>query len=99
SFHVVPPGSSDEFPGHLAELARREGGDVVFPLSSSEVAAVSKTVADFDVPVLVASPEAIAACNDKARTMELCARLGVPIPLSSTGPAPHEFPGADEQLC
>jgi hypothetical protein len=29
SFHVVPPGSSDEFPGRLAELARREEVDVV----------------------------------------------------------------------
>ena len=66
AFHVVPPGSSDEFPGHLAELARREGVDVVFPLSSFEVAAVSRAVDQFDVPVLVASPAAIAACNDKA---------------------------------
>ena len=98
SFHVVPPGSSDEFPGHLAELARREGVDVVFPLSSFEVAAVSKTVADFDVPVLVASPEAIAACNDKARTMELCARLGVPIPHSITATSPEEFRAAAHEL-
>jgi hypothetical protein len=98
SFHVVPPGSSDEFPGHLAELARRERVDAVFPLSSFEVAAVSKTVEQFDVPVLVASPEAIAACNDKARTMELCARLGVPIPRSIPAASPDEFRDAAHEL-
>ena len=98
AFHVVPPGSSDEFPGHLAELARREGVDAVFPLSSFEVAAVSKAVDQFDVPVLVASPEAIAACNDKARTMELCAQLGVPIPRSITATSPDEFRAAAREL-
>ena len=98
AFHVVPPGSSDEFPGHLAELARCEGVDAVFPLSSFEVAAVSKAVDQFDVPVLVASPEAIAACNDKARTMELCARLGVPIPRSITATSPDEFRAAASEL-
>jgi biotin carboxylase len=98
TFHVVPPGSSDEFPGHLAELARREGVDAVFPLSSFEVAAVSKAVDQFEVPVLVASPEAIAACNDKARTMDLCARLGVPIPRSITATSPDELRAAAHEL-
>ena len=37
SFHVVPPGSSDEFAPAVAELAEREGADVVFPQSSGEV--------------------------------------------------------------
>src|SRR6476646_3516356 len=45
---VVPPGSSDEVPGHLTELARREGVDAVFPLSSFEVAAVARAVDEFD---------------------------------------------------
>ena len=98
AFHVVPPGSSDEFPGHLADLARREGVDVVFPLSSFEVAAVSRAVDQFDVPVLVASLEAIAACNDKARTMELCERLGVPIPRSILTTTPDEFLAAAYEL-
>jgi carbamoyl-phosphate synthase large subunit len=98
SFHVVPPGSSDEFPGHLAELARREGVDVVFPLSSFEVAAVARVVDRFDMPVLVASSEAIAACNDKARTMALCAQHGIPIPRSITATSPEEFRAAAEEL-
>jgi carbamoylphosphate synthase large subunit len=98
SFHVVPPGSSDEFSPHLVELARREGVDVVFPLSSFEVAAVAATVDRFDVPVMVASPEAIDACNDKARTMELCERLGVPIPRSLVATNPDEFRAAAEEL-
>jgi carbamoyl-phosphate synthase large subunit len=98
AFHVVPPGSSDEFPGHLADLARREGVDVVFPLSSFEVAAVSKAVDQFDVPVLVASPEAIAACNDKGRTMELCERLGIPIPRSILATTPDDVRAAAQEL-
>jgi carbamoyl-phosphate synthase large subunit len=98
SFHVVPPGSSDEFPGALAELARREEVDVVFPLSSFEVAAVANAADQFDAPVLVASPEAIAACNDKARTMELCERLGVPIPRSIPAGSPAEFQAAAAEL-
>ena len=36
SFHVVPPGSSDEFAPAVAALAEREGADVVFPQSSGE---------------------------------------------------------------
>ncbi|HLK43962.1 MAG TPA: ATP-grasp domain-containing protein [Thermoleophilia bacterium] len=98
SFHVVPPGSSDEYADTLVELAEREQVDVVFPLSSFEVAAVSEAVDRFPVPVLVASPEAIAACNDKSRTMELCARLGVPMPQSIRVTTPAEFRAAAEQL-
>ena len=39
-FHVVQTRSSDEFAPALAELAVREGADVVFPQSSGEVDAV-----------------------------------------------------------
>ncbi|HUZ83346.1 MAG TPA: ATP-grasp domain-containing protein, partial [Gaiellales bacterium] len=95
---VVPPGSSDEYADHLVDLARREAVDVVFPLSSFEVGAVAEAVDRFDVPVLVASPAAIAACNDKSRTMELCARLGVPMPASITVRTPREFRAAAERL-
>jgi carbamoyl-phosphate synthase large subunit len=98
SFHVVPPGSSDEYPETLAELAEREGADVVFPLSSFEVAAVAESVDRFRVPVLVSSPETIAACNDKARTMELCERLGVPVPRSIEVRNPEEFRAAAHEL-
>jgi len=98
TFHVVPQGSSDEFPGHLADLARREEVDVVFPLSSFEVAAVARSIDQFDMPVMVASPEAIAACNDKVRTMELCDRLGIPVPRWRVATNPDEFRAAAEEL-
>lgn len=98
AFHVVPPGSSDEFTEHLVDLARREAVDAVFPLSSFEVAAVSRAADEFDVPVLVASPDAIAACNDKGKTMELCSRLGVPIPRSIVATTPDEFRAAAHEL-
>src|SRR3954447_2175212 len=52
-FHVVPPGSSDEFAPALIDLAEREEVDVVFPLSSFEVAAVASVVDQFGRPVLV----------------------------------------------
>ena len=97
-FHVVPPGGSDEYIDVLADIARREQVDVVFPLSSFEVGRVAECVDRFDVPVLVAKPSAIAACNDKSKTMELCSRLGVPIPRSITVRTPEEFRAAAEQL-
>ena len=98
SFHVVPPGSSDEYIDTLIELAAREGADAVFPLSSFEVSKVAAAVDRFDVPVLVASPEAIDACNDKAKTMELCERLGIPVPRSILVRTPDEFIAAAAEL-
>ncbi len=97
-FHVVPPGSSDEFAPALAELAEREGADAVFPLSSFEVAAVADAHASFSMPVLVASRAAIDACNDKSKTTELADRLGVSVPRSLVARSPEELRAAAEQL-
>ena len=80
SFHVVPRGSSDEFAPALAELASREGADVVFPQSSGEVVQFAANRQLFTMPLMVASPEAIEACDDKAQTMALAARAGVKAP-------------------
>ena len=55
AFHVVPPGSSDEFAPAVAELARREGADVVFPQSSGEVVQFAANRALFEMPLMVAS--------------------------------------------
>ncbi len=97
-FHVVPPGSSDEFAPALAELAEREGADAVFPLSSFEVAAVADAHASFSMPVLVASRAEIDACNDKSKTTELADRLGVSVPRSLVARSPEELRAAAEQL-
>ncbi len=91
AFHVVPPGSSDEFAPFLIELAEREQVDVVLPLSSFEVAAVAGVADRFGVPVLVASLEAIAACNDKSRTTALAEQLGIPVPRSIVASTPDQL--------
>jgi carbamoyl-phosphate synthase large subunit len=97
-FHVVPPGSSDEFAPALIDLAEREEVDVVFPLSSFEVAAVSEVADRFGRPVLVSSPESIAACNDKSRTTALAEQLGVPVPRSILATSPDELRAAAHEL-
>ena len=76
AFHVVPPGSSDEFAPAVAALAEREGADVVFPQSSGEVVQFAANRELFAMPLMVASPAAIAACDDKAQTMALAERAG-----------------------
>jgi carbamoyl-phosphate synthase large subunit len=98
AFHVVPPGSSDEFAPALAELARREGADVVFPQSSGEVVQFAANRALFDMPLLVASPAAIAACDDKAQTMALAERAGVRAPRAHLARTPEQFRAAAAEL-
>ena len=91
SFHVVPPGSSPEFIPTLVELAHREGVDAVLPSSSFEVAAIAEAVELFPMPVLVPTPSAIAAANDKSRTTEIAERLGIPVPRSIVATTPDEL--------
>ena len=98
TFHVVPAGSSAEFAPELAALARREGADVVFPQSSGEVGRLAPATALFDCPVMVASPEAIAACDDKGATMRLAERCGVRAPVTHVVRSPVELRAAAESL-
>ncbi len=97
-FHVVPPGSSDEFAPAVAELARREGADVVFPQSSAEVVQFAANRGLFEMPLMVASSEAIAACDDKAQTMELARRAGVKAPRAHLARTAAEFRAAAAEL-
>jgi biotin carboxylase len=98
AFHVVPPGASDEFAPAVAELALREGADVVFPQSSGEVVQFAANRGLFAMPVMVASPEAIAACDDKAQTMALAERAGVKAPRTHLARTPGEFRAAAAEL-
>jgi carbamoyl-phosphate synthase large subunit len=98
AFHVVPPGSSDEFAPAVAELARREGADVVFPQSSGEVVQFAANRELFDMPLMVASSAAIAACDDKALTMALAERAGVRSPRTHLARTPDEFRSAAAEL-
>jgi carbamoyl-phosphate synthase large subunit len=98
SFHVVPPGSSDEFAPSVAALAEREGADVVFPQSSGEVVRFAAGRDLFPMPLMVASSAAIAACDDKAQTMELAERAGVRSPRTHLAHTPGEFRAAAAEL-
>ena len=97
-FHVVPPGSSDEFAPAVAELAQREGADVVFPQSSGEVVRFAAGRELFPMPLMIASAAAIAACDDKAATMALAERAGVRAPRALLARTPEEFRGAAAEL-
>jgi carbamoyl-phosphate synthase large subunit len=98
AFHVVPPGSSDEFAPALAELAAREGADVVFPQSSGEVVRLAAGRGLFALPLMVASSQAIAVCDDKAQTMALAERAGVKAPRTHLARTPAEFRAAAAEL-
>jgi len=98
AFHIVPPGSSDEFAPAVAELAQREGADVVFPQSSGEVVQFAANRRLFEMPLMVASPEAIAACDDKAQTVALAERAGVKVPRTHLARTPAEFRAAAAEL-
>jgi biotin carboxylase len=97
-FHVVPRGSSDEFAPALAELAQRAGADVVFPQSSGEVVQFAANRELFAMPLMIASAEAIAACDDKSATMALAERAGVKAPRALLARTPQEFRAAAAEL-
>ena len=50
------------------------------------------------MPLMVASPEAIAACDDKAQTMALAERAGVKAPRAHLARTPEEFRAAAAEL-
>ncbi len=84
-FAVVPPGSSDEYAGALADVVARERPDVLFVQSSAEVGPVARARAAFEMlgaRVLVAAPRAIDLCNDKAAMY--ASLVGRPVPQPET---------------
>src|SRR5437763_9805309 len=67
SFHVVPAGSSPEFPEAIRDVAEREGADAILPQSSFDLEGLAGAADRFgDVAVLVSPVEAIRRSNDKA---------------------------------
>jgi carbamoyl-phosphate synthase large subunit len=78
AFHVVPPGSSPDYPEAILDLVEREGVDLVLPQSSFDLEALSATRERFPVPVLVSSPQTVRRSNDKAESYALLQRIGVP---------------------
>jgi carbamoyl-phosphate synthase large subunit len=78
AFHVVPPGSSPDYPDAILDLVESEGVDLVLPQSSFDLEALSATRERFPVPVLVSSPQTVQRSNDKAESYALLQRIGVP---------------------
>jgi carbamoyl-phosphate synthase large subunit len=78
AFHVVPPGSSPDYPDVILDLVESEGVDLVLPQSSFDLEALSATRERFPVPVLVSSPQTVHRSNDKAESYALLQRIGVP---------------------
>jgi carbamoyl-phosphate synthase large subunit len=78
AFHVVPPGSSPDYPDAILDLVESEGVDLVLPQSSFDLEALSATRERFPVPVLVSSPQTVHRSNDKAESYALLRRIGVP---------------------
>jgi len=100
-FAQVPPGSSSEYAEALVVVVERERPDILFVQSSAEVGAVARARAAFEAlgaRVLVACPEAVDTCNDKAAMHATLA--GCPVPQPETfGPGSLEaFVAACERL-
>src|SRR3990172_779511 len=66
AFAIVPPGADPEFAPAVLELCRRERVDAVLPQSSHDLAGLAAAKDEFEIPVLVSSPETIRRGNDKA---------------------------------
>ena len=80
-FETVPAGASSDYIPALLRIVSRERPDVLFVQSSHEVGAVAAHKGEFEqlgARTLVASPEAVALCNDKA-AMHAALR-GSPVP-------------------
>jgi carbamoyl-phosphate synthase large subunit len=80
AFHLVPGGEDAAFVPALAEIAEREGVDVVLPQSSYDLPPLAAARDGFPVPVLVSSAETVRRSNDKAETYEALRALGLPAP-------------------
>jgi len=83
SFETVPAGKSPEYISTMLRIVEREQPDVLFVQSSYEVGYIAPHKAAFEAlggRTLVASPEAIDLCNDKAAMHAALATEPVPQP-------------------
>ena len=82
-FATVPPGASPEYIPALLDVVARERPNVLFVQSSYEVGYIARRRAAFEelgARVLVAAPDAIDLCNDKAAMHAALSGLPVPQP-------------------
>jgi len=100
-FETVPPGASSEYVGALAAVVERERPEILFVQSSAEVGPVSRARAVFEglgARPLVAGPEAVELCNDKAAMHAALAGRPVPQPETLEPGDLDEFVAACERL-
>jgi carbamoyl-phosphate synthase large subunit len=81
AFHLVPEGTSRDFPDAIRQVAEQEQADAILPQSSFDLEGLAGAVDLFEgIAVLVSPLEAIRRSNDKAETYSLLHRLGLPAP-------------------
>jgi carbamoyl-phosphate synthase large subunit len=100
-FATVPPGAGDDYVPALATVVARERPDVLFVQSSAEVGPVARsraTFTDLGARVLVAAPEAVALCADKAAMYAALQGTTVPQPTSIVAASLDEFVAAARDL-
>lgn len=79
-FATVPPGGAPEYIPALLAMVERERPDVLFVQSSNEVGQVARhrqAFAELGAKALVAGPDAVDLCNDKAAMHAAIAGLAV----------------------
>jgi len=100
-FATVPPGADDDYVPALAAVVARERPDVLFVQSSAEVGPVARaraTFTDLGAHVLVAAPEAVALCADKAAMYAALQGTTVHLPRSLVPSSLDEFVAAAHEL-
>jgi len=93
-FTRVPAGADGDYPAALEEVVARERPDVVFVQSSAEVGPVARhraALERYGARVLVAAPEAVDLCNDKAAMAVALEGLPVPQPRTLRPASLDEF--------
>jgi carbamoyl-phosphate synthase large subunit len=108
-FYTVPAGKSPAFIPKMLDIVKKEQPDVVFPQSSYEVPYLAQHRAAFkalDVPIIVASPEAITQSSDKWQLYQALEGSDVPRPrskhcthLDAFVAAVHEMGYPDQRVC
>ena len=100
-FSVVPSGAAPDFVPALLDVVERERPDVLLVQSSGEVDAVARarsSFTDLGAAVLVAGPDAVTLCNDKAAMH--AALQGTPVlqPRTLTPASVEEFVAGAHEL-
>ena len=93
---LLPPSDAPEFATTLVDYCRRHAISLVVPTRDGELdvlAAARAALAGIGATALVASPDALAICQDKRRFVAFCAANGLATPRTyEPGEVPSRFP-------